>query len=373
MSRKRSKYVIDFKRFFVFLFTIIVIMILFTYIMNFINRKYKKVNIKNENNKRESIIVPDGFYYVGGTNDSGIVISDNKEDENKGTEYNTSIQLKGNQFVWIPIEYPVAENEKELNKMIKNHKYPIAIKDKDGYKGLLYGFTFTTINDPFGVYKGDDSVSGDSSICNREPSILSSTDYGDKEKLLEGSTKGLYQESFNKMVESVIKYKGFFVSRYEIGNLNSNSNVVSKASQTDIADIYWTDGYEKIKNMYSDNKSVSTDMIWGCQFDTIMIYMYSKYSKSDYFGEDTSNVCNNSGVLKATASDERYSIYNIFDLVGNVYEFTQEASGYSGRIARGGAFNTKYGNATIHMDTRQSFGLAYHYPNVGFRATLMIN
>ena len=67
--------------------------------------------------------VPYGFYYVGGTLDSGVVISDNESDKNKylfadnvkiedvpaGVAYNSdgtvntsSSDLKGNQFVWIP-------------------------------------------------------------------------------------------------------------------------------------------------------------------------------------------------------------------------------------------------------------------------------
>ena len=50
-----------------------------------------------------TIPVPLGFYYVGGTIESGVVISDSKEDQNKyaGME-DVSKELKGNQFVWIP-------------------------------------------------------------------------------------------------------------------------------------------------------------------------------------------------------------------------------------------------------------------------------
>ncbi len=50
-----------------------------------------------------TIPVPLGFYYVGGTINSGIVISDSKDDQNKyaGKE-DVSKELKGNQFVWIP-------------------------------------------------------------------------------------------------------------------------------------------------------------------------------------------------------------------------------------------------------------------------------
>ncbi len=44
--------------------------------------------------------IPDGFYYVGGTKESGMVISDNAKDENKGVDYTCA----GNQFVWVPVE-----------------------------------------------------------------------------------------------------------------------------------------------------------------------------------------------------------------------------------------------------------------------------
>lgn len=73
----------------------------------------------------ETVPVPIGFYYVGGTKDTGVVISDNPADKNKyasytptgevtegipaGVAYNEDgtvneekSELKGNQFVWIP-------------------------------------------------------------------------------------------------------------------------------------------------------------------------------------------------------------------------------------------------------------------------------
>ena len=78
----------------------------------------------------ETVPVPNDFYYVGGTISSGVVISDNKEDQNKyvdeengdvpaGVVYNEdgtinkeSSDLKGNQFVWIPVE---ANNYKKMD------------------------------------------------------------------------------------------------------------------------------------------------------------------------------------------------------------------------------------------------------------------
>ena len=52
----------------------------------------------------DGVPIPDGFYYVGGTKEDGVVISDNPIDENKGTSHEVAQMLWGNQFVWIPVE-----------------------------------------------------------------------------------------------------------------------------------------------------------------------------------------------------------------------------------------------------------------------------
>lgn len=44
--------------------------------------------------------IPDGFYYVGGTIQTGLIISDDANDAGKGT--NQDSNLTGKQFVWIP-------------------------------------------------------------------------------------------------------------------------------------------------------------------------------------------------------------------------------------------------------------------------------
>lgn len=68
--------------------------------------------------KANTVPVPYGFYYVGGTKETGFVISDNTKDQNKykgqedvpaGVSYNSNgtvnkenSELQGNQFIWIP-------------------------------------------------------------------------------------------------------------------------------------------------------------------------------------------------------------------------------------------------------------------------------
>ena len=52
----------------------------------------------------EGVPIPKGFYYVGGTVDTGLIISDNAVDENTVDSSKIATNLQGNQFVWIPVK-----------------------------------------------------------------------------------------------------------------------------------------------------------------------------------------------------------------------------------------------------------------------------
>lgn len=353
------------------LLVILVVLLVFMIILLIVsfNKSGDKISIENEKGKKEYINIPDGFYYVGGTKNSGVIISDNEDDLNRGNEYETTLNLKGNQYVWIPVDNPIADDEKQLEKLIQEKKYPIAIKSGDNYKGVLYDLTFTLNNSPFSIYKGNKDNKDSMDNCNREPAILTMTTYGDNNELIKDSTENLYQDSFNKMVESVKKNKGFFVSRYEIGNLHTD-RFTSKALQEDISNLSWIEGYNGIKNMYN-NDSVSSEIIWGCQWDAIMIWLYYSDSKDIYFTENTDEFCNHTGSISKTASNQNYSQKNIFDLIGNVSEFTQEAAYSSIRISRGGSYNYETGVNSNNMLIRENKGIIYPYENVGFRSVLI--
>lgn len=348
---------------------LVIFFILFViYIFSYNNSK-KRITIKNKESQNEYINIPEGFYYVGGTIDTGVVISDNKDDYNKGTDYETTLKLKGNQYVWIPVDTPVAENEDDLLNLIKNNKYPLAIESGKNYRGVLYNYTLYEEDEPFTIYKGEYDNKESESDSNREPAILTMSLYGDSEEFIKYSTENLYQESFNKMVESVKSNGGFFVSRYELGNLHTGA-LVSKPSQTDISNMSWVDGYNSIKKMYNSN-SVSTDIIWGCQWDAIMIWLYYTDENKLYFKQNTNDLCNHSGGVYDTASNSKYCNNNIFDLIGNVSEFTQEAAYSSIRISRGGSYDYESEVLTPNIFLREKISIVYPYSNVGFRSVLI--
>lgn len=334
-----------------FIFSLIVIFIIL-WIFFIINKEMEKNGIKSFD---RSIPIPDGFYFVGGTKDTGFVISDSEDDYKKGISYKSLKGLDGNQFVWVPVENPVAEDETQLRKMIEEKKYPMAIKQEGGYKAILYNFD--------SELKKYNPILGNVEI--REPIDIKETYANTLDKKSEENRENLYQDSFNNMVESVIKYKGFYISRFEVGNINNaiknNEKVVSKKGQSDIASFSWLEYYDAIKNMYNRD-DITTEMIWGCQWDSTLRWMLntsdSYYNLSYSFG-------NFSGNKMETGSNESYSLNNIYDMLGNVSEYTQTGAYTSSRVARGSDYRINKSIFSIEY-----YSLSYVYENVGSRVTL---
>lgn len=65
----------------------------------------------------DGVIIPKGFYYVGGSQAEGIVISDNPADAGKGTNHESAQTLIGNQFVWIPVDKNTFETKFKRTKV----------------------------------------------------------------------------------------------------------------------------------------------------------------------------------------------------------------------------------------------------------------
>lgn len=317
-----------------------------------------KSKLKNISSK---IKIPEGFYYVGGDIDTGVVVSDNKSDEFKGIEYKTIAKLKGNQFVWVPVEKAIVSDLNEAKMLIAEGKNPMAIKDGDNYKSLNYVFDTYLHKYLLREY----------SEYNAEPYIVKGEIYGDSEEYIEGSTKDLYQTTFNKMIEQVEKNKGFYISRFEIGNLknavSNNEKVVSKAEQEDITYQSWIDLYIALKNMY-EREDITTEMIWGCQWDATLVWIAnnSKLNKYVYNSEGIGNYYNK---LEKTGNNEKYCLNNIYDMAGNAYEWTQRGSAIGGRKVVGGC----YESTVYSLEKSDVYGITYLWKEVGTRMTMYIN
>ena len=320
------------------------------------------VNIGDNNNGGdntetivEGVTIPDGFYYVGGSKEEGIVISDDPNDENKGTSWEVAKTLKGNQFVWVPVEDDSA------------------FKTYEGY------------------FDGDiDSILSD---C--------------KEPYENGYVNEV--DEYNAMKESVLEHNGFYVGRYEAGTASTEERTSSSGITDDVvvkqgANVYNYIGWSNSNNMTNETggavqkakefanekgyTSVTSTLIYGVQWDAIMAWIEPRYKdknkaeelvaeknfvadstgKGNYSEDENANSWK--GKVTTTGASDDYDVKNIYDLAGNVYEWTMESYSTSNRVGRGGNYND---TGSFFPASYRFFGIpACSYVGVGFRLTLYL-
>ena len=267
----------------------------------------------------DTVKIPKGFYYVGGEKDTGLIISDNPADKNKYSSSNWTDQanipsglnaeagtndqqiepIVGNQFVWVPV-----------GNASLFQRY-------DGYWNDGSGTTLQGVKD----------------MCQEPASNAASWE----------------TTEHNLMRTSVINNKGFYVARFEASE-GTGSKAESKAGAMPWVDIPWgtsmteietTGAVYQAQNMYNDSEhAVTSTLIYGVQWDAIMNWIDSDYSKED--GSCNSFVSDSTGQgwYEQTSATNcgYYQEKNIYDLAGNVFEWTMEALSPYYRVYRGGFF-----------------------------------
>ena len=270
-----------------------------------------------------------------------------------------TVQETYDQFVWIPVDKAIVTEEEiggDLENYIStNNVYPMAVKKADEtYNGILYDFT-----EENGVVKiAPKDYTTTSSY--REPAYLTDVTNGDANAINNnvGITEISLQAEYKEIVEGIEEKGGFWVGRYETSNMNSDNtqdstNIVKvvKGTTNGINNVDWYRMYIQQKNYddlkLSNSTNVKSSMIWGSQWDQIMIWMREVQNTVDttngnYYITNSVGMGNfgigdvDTSTLEpvATGNIEAYSVRNVYDLAGNVYEWTLEACNTDNRVYR---------------------------------------
>ena len=249
---------------------------------------------------RYGVPIPKGFTYKEGTKDTGLVIKDDND----------------NEFVWVPATESTYRKDTSFRSF--NNFEP----------------------------KGDDSL-----------------------------PNGITDETAD-----VVKYGGFYIGRYEAGipegdtsPSNKTGIPVSKQGVTVWTDISYTNSKASAESMIS-NEYVQTGLLTGKAWDTTCHWIEDSLSSinasaslkdSRYYGNYNNSLApanENSGTKRTAGFSENWKVKNIYDLAGNVWEWTSEAySSYF--ISRGGSYlgdgsgyPVSYRNNNNASNTDGSFG-----------------
>ena len=295
------------------------------------------------------------------TVEDGFVIYEGEEEVND-TNKDTA-QTTRNQFVWVPVENPSEmygrdENCKKWGKLYKFSSTGITPYNWTEEDGVMSITSATSYREP-DVVTGNDGTKYDADNTNLQQDGLDASATAD-------TFKAQLETEFNSMIASVEKYGGFYIGRYETGNLSQIEASIVK-NNNDINKQTWYSMYNKSKELAA-NSNVSTTIIWGCQWDAVLRWMYNSGNENKktytYDGTGKGNYYNtNEKSLIATGSNDSYAVNNIYDMAGNTYDRTMETAGTNNRTERGGCssidydyYSSSFRGANAATDDREFIG-----------------
>ena len=286
----------------------------------------------------EQVPIPEG-YIVSENSDENIV--------NKGLVISDS---RGNEYVWISCTVDSSSNKLQY----KRTEWGV---EKDGTDNSRAIKDELTLKDIDVTYSKTD------------------TDNGINEEI----SKEIVAQ-INAEKESIKKYGGYYIGRYEVGK--DNKTAVIKAEQEPYVNIKWSKAYELAKGI-GGGEGATTYLCSSYSWDTAINFIQNTTGKNyatsiiGFNGNwKSQEVKDSSGkVIKPVNTAQRLNtglttaLCNIYDMGGNVGEFTTELNPGTSEtvVLRGGNYNYNY-PAGYRWDTYSGSA----YSDYGFRATLFL-
>ena len=300
----------------------------------------------------DGVKIPTGFYYVGGTKASGIVISDNKNDKNKYRNQKVvGTDLLGNQYVWIPCTTDSSSSDLQYART----EWGVEVDGDDNSRAIKDELTLT---DASVTYSDADTANGINADVSKE--IVA---------------------QIKAEKASVAQYGGYYIGRYEVGR-NSDTAVV-KYNQTPYASITWSTAYGLAKKIITNSEATSY-LCSSYAWDTAVNFIQNNSTAKNYatsiegfngnwnpqaVKDPSGNVIKPAGTSQQLNTGLTTQFCNIFDMGGNEAEFTTELNPGTSEtvVLRGGDY---YGFDPAGYRWDNVSGNAYFTD--GFRATLFL-
>lgn len=309
-------------------------------------------NATKEPDPAEGVKMPTGFYYVGGTKTSGIVISDNVNDKDKyKNKAVVGTDLLGNQYVWIPCTTDSTSSKLQYART----EWGVEEDGDDNSRAIKDELTLT---DASVTYSDADTANGINADVSKE--IVA---------------------QIKAEKTSVAKYGGYYIGRYEVGK-NGDTAVV-KYNQTPYASITWSTAYGLAKKIITNSEATSY-LCSSYAWDTAVNFIQNNSTAKNYatsiegfngnwnpqaVKDPSGNVIKPAGTSQQLNTGLTTQFCNIFDMGGNEAEFTTELNPGTSEtvVLRGGGYNN-YGPAGHRWDLDSGSADIAH----GFRATLFL-
>ena len=301
----------------------------------------------------DGVKIPTGFYYVGGTKASGIVISDNKNDKNKYRNQKVvGTDLLGNQYVWIPCTTDSSSSDLQYART----EWGVEVDGADNSRAIKDELTLT---DSSVTYSDADTANGINADVSKE--IVA---------------------QIKAEKTSVAKYGGYYIGRYEVGK-NGDTAVV-KYNQTPYASITWSTAYGLAKQIITNSEATSY-LCSSYAWDTAVNFIQNNSTAKNYatsiegfngnwnpqeVKDPSGNVIKPAGTSQQLNTGLTTQFCNIFDMGGNEAEFTTELNPGTSEtvVLRGGNYNDVVRPAGYRWDNVSGGA----YIDLGFRATLFL-
>ena len=300
----------------------------------------------------DGVKIPTGFYYVGGTKASGIVISDNKNDKNKYRNQKVvGTDLLGNQYVWIPCTTDSSSSDLQYART----EWGVEVDGDDNSRAIKDELTLT---DASVTYSDADTANGINADVSKE--IVA---------------------QIKAEKTSVAKYGGYYIGRYEVGK-NGDTAVV-KYNQTPYASITWSTAYGLAKKIITNSEATSY-LCSSYAWDTAVNFIQNNSTAKNYatsiegfngnwnpqaVKDPSGNVIKPAGTSQQLNTGLTTQFCNIFDMGGNEAEFTTELNPGTSEtvVLRGGYYYSNF-----PAGHRWDYGSGDAYIGDGFRATLFL-